>query len=51
MRLTCPNCRSKSEIDDALIPVRAKELECSDREHARRESAALRTAQGSGARP
>ncbi len=51
MRLTCPNCSFKCEFEDALIPTREQELECSGPEHAWCETAALRSAQGPGARP
>ncbi|MXX91077.1 MAG: hypothetical protein F4213_21265 [Boseongicola sp. SB0677_bin_26] len=51
MWLTCPNCSSEHEFDDAPIPAREQELECTDCEHAWRETAAPGSTQGPGARP
>lgn len=51
MRLTCPNCISEREFDDALIAVHVQEPECAACEHARQETAVLHRARGPGARP
>lgn len=30
MRLTCPNCGARYEIDDALIPAKGRDVQCSN---------------------
>jgi predicted Zn finger-like uncharacterized protein len=30
MRLTCPNCGARYEVDDALIPPEGRDVQCSD---------------------
>lgn len=30
MRLTCPNCGARYEVDDALIPAEGRDVQCSD---------------------
>lgn len=47
MRQTCP----KYVFNDALMPARGLEPECSDGEHVWRETAVPRRTQGSGALP